>query len=1454
MSFEHAQIEHQILEKKAGEVVKSSEKFLEKSERDTVLKTYGEKIGKHLRQLKALAESEDLKLKSIGHEALQTFLITLKEEHDRFVTSHQKESARERASDILELARNFNFLLEKKISLFEGAAEKARPKTQERRVASAPESFDRPDTKAPEKEKTPESFDWLFIGLEERIKSYDRQVKSYQGILKGDGAATETALQELHALHEKGGNNEDIRFVFRKIDDAAQSKKRTFELIAQLSKQYSDLFEQDIEKLLKDGIEYTQNNPQKLKAFEEAFQNRMQSQPDFVRPLLGMVMMKKQVEAREKSPQGTILKVFSLIRACFEQARETEKLTRLTTLEKLLFEDSSIDSLKKLREKIPKGDGTLTALIQEIDNMSKSSLSEKIEGMQEKNQDPLFRLQLIWNLMEGGERAKDLRVQKFHQELTKLIKSGEVKDIPQAISKINRPDDAMAWEQAFRRGRGGDATINSGAPTSPRALGDLWASDLTQSESRSYLIRKTAEVLLNRGNPEDRAKGRKMLSDMCYDLIEKEKMGSLSELESMNLAQEKKETFEKSRVMAYEEQGSEKNRQKLYLEIANAMLADNIKEGLGDQQKIDTIRGLLEEQGKNLDTILEQSIYASSTEIAEKAAEEQVQKKFLAIALKYTDIEKLTSESVTDKDQNQIEALRLLQQSTGAKGISDETYEWVKWFGEEAVINAALLAVSAGVGNLARAGTKAGLKFGETTLRKALEHGGRATLQWAGKESVLLGAESLAFHEMNTLLQAGIHGDISQWYGQSLKDHLKGWGHSYVTLGILKATSTAYAKTIGERAARAAAKRAEEGSFVQSGALNSFNYLGGLATETAAFQLSSLDKEALSDPKAWVNSLMSVIALRVGGALPHSKAIHEAGATLLKPQRKAHAGRSPDIDHLDPTAIPHFPFLEKRSPGVEEPILVGARAEISSGQPKGGNPEVPQPERGVGKAGSGSREPVLEKTDDKEIGKTREKKLGSLNIITDARTGFRGKAVILSEHGMQVINEEIPGKKLFCFIDFDHMSVPNKFGFGTAVDKFVGSFPKIAAQAFGNTPYECLRLGGDEFGIILPNTVVAKTQLKTFFDLLEASRKLALPEGKDFEDAQKFAALRTAMRKVRKKYLEEAESAQKQVTLQGYSNWLQGQGAVLPKSVEGQELSLARQVGLLQRSIAEMRIQSGQEPALIDVLTASQAVMDVGDSPTPEQMMRAIRHGDGLIHQAKRSGKKTDTSLHPLESTEESQDLAYERENFKLREKRYHDLQRELGRATTDKERESLQDRMHTIRLSDAAIDDVVRFDVVKEKTAQEILRIKEPTSCTLLQVDIPGFGAINNNVGYAFGDKTYRNVSSKITSAMEASGLKSYHIRKGGGEMLIVVKGSVESVKLSELSSQINQYLKEALSDPRVLMEASEKEALDASREDISPLKKDLDFATINLASETKTITPESIIKNLYEARSTIR
>lgn len=82
MSFEHAQIDHQSLEKKAGEVIKSAGKFLEKSEQVSVLKTYGEKVGKHLRQLKTLAESDDPELKSIGHEALQTFLITLKEEHD----------------------------------------------------------------------------------------------------------------------------------------------------------------------------------------------------------------------------------------------------------------------------------------------------------------------------------------------------------------------------------------------------------------------------------------------------------------------------------------------------------------------------------------------------------------------------------------------------------------------------------------------------------------------------------------------------------------------------------------------------------------------------------------------------------------------------------------------------------------------------------------------------------------------------------------------------------------------------------------------------------------------------------------------------------------------------------------------------------------------------------------------------------------------------------------------------------------------------------------------------------------------------------------------------------------------------------------------------------------------------------------------------------------------------
>lgn len=68
-------------------------------------------------------------------------------------------------------------------------------------------------------------------------------------------------------------------------------------------------------------------------------------------------------------------------------------------------------------------------------------------------------------------------------------------------------------------------------------------------------------------------------------------------------------------------------------------------------------------------------------------------------------------------------------------------------------------------------------------------------------------------------------------------------------------------------------------------------------------------------------------------------------------------------------------------------------------------------------------------------------------------------------------------------------------------------------------------------------------------------------------------------------------------------------------------------------------------------------------------------------------------------------------------------------------ERGNVLHQLEQLEITDAGIEGVIGLDLAKNKIAQKVFEILEPTEFTLVEMDINGFGAINNNIGYAKGD-----------------------------------------------------------------------------------------------------------------------
>ena len=160
----------------------------------------------------------------------------------------------------------------------------------------------------------------------------------------------------------------------------------------------------------------------------------------------------------------------------------------------------------------------------------------------------------------------------------------------------------------------------------------------------------------------------------------------------------------------------------------------------------------------------------------------------------------------------------------------------------------------------------------------------------------------------------------------------------------------------------------------------------------------------------------------------------------------------------------------------------------------------------------------------------------------------------------------------------------------------------------------------------------------------------------------------------------------------------------------------------------------------------------------------------------------------------------------------------------------------------------MIRLDLAKNKIARKVFEILEPTEYTIVEMDINGFGAINNNIGYAKGDHIFRGVAEIVRKHFP----KAKQIRTDGGRNNIFIPGSVSPDALLQVKSEVDAFLSHQTNNSMAHAEAGEKQALSVL-ESRNPTNGDLvstlELGTIKLDSKKKIIYPETSLESIFKS-----
>ncbi len=436
--------------------------------------------------------------------------------------------------------------------------------------------------------------------------------------------------------------------------------------------------------------------------------------------------------------------------------------------------------------------------------------------------------------------------------------------------------------------------------------------------------------------------------------------------------------------------------------------------------------------------------------------------------------------------------------------------------------------------------------------------------------------------------------------------------------------------------------------------------------------------------------------------------------------------------------------------------------------------------------------------------------------VRDSATGFRTKAAILDDAFVSALNRRFPDGMSVSYFDFNHMKLVNQFGRSAQIDQFMRDLPSVVDKVFGKLDdFEVIRLGGDEFLIFTGRDLASKKANENFKQALSNLRDNMFPPSDPIvASIERVAALREEERRLRDKYwdLHPANGS-----LDDFREWL------VENHIREEQHRKTLQdnpfrVEQTQFLVAMLNIFRLENPITglvsprMPILSASSASMQVSDKIGVEGMLGIISALGKEVSASKRSqSTPKNVSEFDRETHRPSNEQLSEYESYRAQVQRFKDNERALDRAQSLSELGKTLGMIRRLEAKDAAVPDLFRYGLIRERKVGEILQIDRPGMASAFFFDIRGFASLNNVLGSDIGDQALRKIA-EVAKKRLPDGAK---VRFGGGGMIVIIPTALdqEVIKqsITDCLTEMNQYLDQEFNhDVRVLAEYLEKQTVD--------------------------------------------
>jgi len=471
--------------------------------------------------------------------------------------------------------------------------------------------------------------------------------------------------------------------------------------------------------------------------------------------------------------------------------------------------------------------------------------------------------------------------------------------------------------------------------------------------------------------------------------------------------------------------------------------------------------------------------------------------------------------------------------------------------------------------------------------------------------------------------------------------------------------------------------------------------------------------------------------------------------------------------------------------------------------------------------------------------------------ITDPLTGLPTRNLLHSPTGRAALAEQIPGPQMLALLDCQHAGAANRFGFGGALDRYFAALPGVVSRiTAGRAEYRMLRLGGDEFALIVEESPAGHQLIRDLIPAIEETRARYL--GHSEGALGRYVVERDMMRMIRGDYRKGAETRGEPISLEGFRGWMEQEFltnppiealssselehflkthgydercANLPADPDRPWIRAAIQTGLMQKFMAHVLADRAVRPAA----RFSLALVHLGEQPTWETLHRAEGHAARRIHASK--DEVFVQAVAPLEEIDPAivvkHDGVFGRDQYLARELRYREAWAQLeGAPPESPERAEGLWRIIRDAVMDPSLDGVLRSNLASDLPVAVALGLSGAPELTAIRLSFPGFGVLNNHLGYARAD---RCLTELVRAAAEIAPPRAI-IRDGGGDLVLfatvplppggaaVLEGACQAIirhTLEENSGALN----------RIYLEVGERFALASSLESTPPSWPRLDF-----------------------------